>query len=239
MRSPAVHAHPVPWSRDWGAEHSTRTAGAVTLYAPQALEIIDQVTRRLAAQHAPEISEPTVRALVLDSFRRYRHLDHPSTHGRALAAQLASDRLEALRWAARRGRPLPPSFLFVCSGNAGRSQLAAALLRATAPRAARVMSAGENPAARVLPAVTDTLDELGIPSFGEYPKPVTPEFVAAADHIIVLNCDDRLESLDGRAFRTWSIMLESTSGRPGMRHTRDQIAEHVGALARELGISGA
>ncbi len=210
----------------------------MTVHAPHALEIIEQVTRRLADQHAHDVDESTVRALVLDSFRRYRHLDHPSSHGRALAAQLATDRLTALRWSARQGseRSTPPSFLFVCSGNAGRSQLAAALMRATATRTTRVLSAGETPAARVLPAVTDSLDELGIPSFGEYPKPVTPEFVAAADHIVVLNCDDRLDALEGRAFRTWSIMLESTSGRQGLRHTRDQIAEHVQALAREFDV---
>ena len=100
------------------------------------------------------------------------------------------------------------------------------------------MSAGERPAARVLPAVTDSLDEIGIPSFGEYPKPVTPEFVAAADHIVVLNCDDGLDALDGHAFRTWSIMLESTGGKQGLRHTRDQIAEHVRALTREFSASG-
>lgn len=209
----------------------------MTLHAPQALEIIEMVARRLSDQYGSWADEAAVRALVLDSFRRYRHLDHPANHGRALAAQLAADRLEALRFSAQRGaRPTPPSFLFVCSGNAGRSQLAAALLRASAPLSTRVLSAGEHPAARVLPAVSDTLDELGIPTFGEYPKPVTPEFVDAADHIIVLNCDDGLDSLEGRAFRTWSIMLESTSGRQGLRHTRDQIAEHVRALAREHGI---
>lgn len=213
----------------------------MTLHAPHSLEIIEQVTERLAGQHARDVDEPTVRALVLDSFRRYRHLDHPSSHGRALAAQLASDRLEAMRWTARRGSalPAPPSFLFLCSGNAGRSQLAAAIMRASAPRATRVMSAGETPAARVLPAVTDSLDEIGIPSFGEYPKPVTPEFVAAADHIVVLNCDDRLEVLDGRAYRTWSIMLESTSGKQGLRHTRDQIAQHVAGLTAEFGLTPA
>ncbi len=212
----------------------------MTVHGPQTLEIIEEVTQRLSDQHARAIDESVVRALVLDSFRRYRHLDHPANHGRALAAQLAADRLEALRFRARHAsRPAPPSFLFVCSGNAGRSQIAGALMRSIAPLSTRVVSAGEHPAARVLPAVTDTLDELGIPSFGEYPKPVTPEFVAAADHIVVLNCDDALESLEGREFRTWSIMLESTSGRPGLRRTRDQIAEHVFGLAAEFGLTPA
>ncbi len=209
----------------------------MTVHAPHALEIIEQVSRRLAVQHAGMLDDASVHDIVLDSFRRYRHLDHPANHGRALAAQLAADRLEALRYIANRGADSPPSFLFVCSGNAGRSQIAAAMLRAIAPRATRVMSAGEHPAARVLPAVIDTLDEQGIPSFGEYPKPIAPEFVAAADQIVVLNCDDELTALEGREFRTWSIGLESTSGRQGLRHTRDQIAQQVHDLARAHGLT--
>jgi len=107
-------------------------------------------------------------------------------------------------------------------------------MRAMTPASTRIVSGGDRPAARILPAAIEALDEVGVPTFGEYPKPVTPELVAAADHIVVLNCDDQLEVLDGRTFRTWSVRLESTSGKQGMRHTRDEIAEHVRALAREL-----
>lgn len=209
----------------------------MTVQAPDALAIVERVADRLVGRYAPQFSDEFVRDIVLDSLRRYRHLDHPSQHARALTAQLADDRLEALQWVERhRAAQRPVSVLFICSGNAGRSQLAAAILRAVTPAECRIVSAGGNPAARILPAVIETLDEVGVAVFGEYPKPVTPEFVAAADHIVMLNCNDRLDDLEGHAFRTWSISLDSTSGKSGIRHTRDLIGAHVRELALELGL---
>lgn len=209
----------------------------MTVQAPDALAVVGRIADRLVGKYAGRFSHEQVREIVVDSLRRYRHLDHPSQHARALTVQLAEDRLEALLWVERYQQiPRPPSVLFICSGNAGRSQLAAAVLRAIAPIETRVMSAGDHPAARILPAVLETLDEVGVPLFGEYPKPVTPEFVAAADHLVVLNCSDRLDELEGHSFRTWTISLDSTSGKSGMRHTRDLIAVYVRELALELGI---
>ena len=209
----------------------------MTVHAPHALDVIERVALRLASQYRDQVDDELARSIVLDSFRRYRHLDHPSSHSRSLAAQLAADRLEALQWMTSRtvGDSLA-SFLFICSGNAGRSQLAASLLRAIAPLGTRVVSAGEAPAARVLPGVTEALDELGIAAFGEYPKPIAPEFVMAADHIVVLNCHDELDALAGRDYRRWDISLDRTSGKHGMRVARDGIAVEVRALALEHGI---
>ncbi|MBX9472581.1 low molecular weight phosphatase family protein [Microcella sp.] len=209
----------------------------MTVQTPDALAIVERVADRLVGKYVGQFELAQVRDIVIDSLRRYRHLDHPSQHARALTAQLADDRLDALLWIERtRELPRPPSVLFLCSGNAGRSQLAAAVLRAITPAGTRIVSAGDRPAARILPAVIETLDEVGVPLFGEYPKPATPEFIAAADHIIVLNCNDSLDELEGHAFRTWSIALDSTSGKAGIRHTRDLIAAHVRELAREFGI---
>lgn len=209
----------------------------MTVHAPHALEVLDRVAHRLASHYSGQIDDETVREIVIDSFRRYRHLDHPSSHARSLAAQFSADRLDALRWLANRPTAgKPASFVFVCSGNAGRSQLAGALMRAIAPLGTRVVSAGESPASRVLPGVTEALDELGIPAFGEYPKPIAPEFVAAADTIVVLNCADELVALEGRDYLRWNIPLDRTSGKQGMRFTRDHIAVEVRALALDHGI---
>ncbi len=209
----------------------------MTVQAPDALAIAERIADRLAGRYGGEFSNALVHDIVLDSLRKYRHLNHPSQHARALTAQLAADRLDALRWVRmHRDETRPPSVFFVCSGNAGRSQLAAAVLRAIAPAETRVVSAGDVPAARILPAVVETLDEVGVALFGEYPKPLTPEFVEAADHIVVLNCNDRLDDLGGHAFRTWNISLDSTSGKSGIRQTRDLIVAHVRDLALELGI---
>jgi len=209
----------------------------MTRHAPESLHIVDHIVHRLHGRFGSAFDSAVVRETVLDSVRRYRHLDHPSHHRRSRAAQLATDRLDARLWAAGHDAgSRPASVLFICSGNAGRSQIAAAMLRAIAPATWRIASAGDRPAARILPAAIEALDELGVAMFGEYPKPLTPELVEAADYIVVLNCNDRLEALDGHAFRTWNIMLESTSGKTGMRRTRDEIVDHVYLLAIELGL---
>ena len=212
-------------------------SAAVTIHVPNAVDIIERVTERLMRRHGDAVDDDVVRAIVIDSYRSYRHLDHPSAHARSLAAQLAADRLEALRRSLQKSDPgRAPSFLFICSGNAGRSQLAAAVMRAITRRPTVVMSGGETPAARILAPVIEALDEVGVPIFGEYPKPVTAEFVAAADHIIVLNCTDRLEVLDGHSFQTWGFSLENTSGKQGLRQTRDHIVAAVTTLARDNGL---
>jgi len=210
----------------------------VTLHAPRAVDVLDAVAGRLTRRYARVASADQVQALVLDSARRYRHLDHPAAHARSLTAQLASDRLEALRWTAvGRGRAsTPPSFLFVCAGNGGRSQLAAALMRAAVAPGVRVTSAGVSPVARILPAVIESLDERGIPTFGEYPKPITPEFVGAADVIVQFDCGDPLDDLAGPTLQTWSLAAEAASGKAGMRRQRDELAAAVVRLARSHGL---
>jgi len=244
LRSPPVHGTRVCWANadDGAPGYRTRRNGSVvSLQAPEAIGIAERITDRLigrdSGRDSGRVDDETVREIVLDSMRRYRHLDHPASHVRALAAQLARDRIDALEWSEQPRRlKLPASFLFICAGNAGRSQIAAAVMRAIAPRATRTVSAGDHPAPRILPAVIDALDEIGVPAFGEYPKPLTPEFVAAAQHIVVLDCDDALELLNGRARLRWSIPLDSHSGKQAVRHMRDQIAEQVRRLARDVGL---
>ncbi|GAA1727848.1 arsenate reductase ArsC [Microcella frigidaquae] len=210
----------------------------MTLHAPRALDVLDRISERLARRYSRVAPVEQVRELVLDSARRYRHLDHPTAHARALTAQLAADRLEALRWrAASQGRAAaPPSFLFVCAGNGGRSQLAAALMRAAVAPGVRVASAGVDPVARILPAVIESLDELGVSTVGEYPKPITPEFVAAADVVVQFDCGDPLDHLAGPALQTWSLAGGAGSGKGGMRRTRDELAQAVVRLARQRGL---
>lgn len=213
----------------------------MTLPAPRVVDTLERVAERLAARYGRTLPAEQVHALVLDSARRYRHLDHPAAHTRTLTAQLAADRLEALRWrAAIRGRAgAAPSFLFVCAGNGGRSQLAAALMRATVAPSVRVTSAGVLPVARILPAVIESLDELAVPTFGEYPKPITPEFVAAADVVVQFDCGDPLDDLAGAAVQTWHPGVEGGAGKGGMRRTRDELARSVQRLAREHGLAAA
>ncbi|HEX2155650.1 MAG TPA: metalloregulator ArsR/SmtB family transcription factor, partial [Actinomycetes bacterium] len=83
-----------------------------------------------------------------------------------------------------------PEVLFVCVHNAGRSQMAAALLDHHARGKVHVRSAGSAPGDRINPAAVAAMDEVGIVLSREFPKPLTDEFVKAADVVITMGCGD-------------------------------------------------
>ena len=83
-----------------------------------------------------------------------------------------------------------PEVLFVCVQNAGRSQIAAAMLDHYAGGRVHVRSAGSTPADQINPAVVVAMSELGIDISKEFPKPMTDEVVQAADAVITVGCGD-------------------------------------------------
>ena len=123
-----------------------------------------------------------------------------------------------------------PEVLFVCVHNAGRSQMAAALLDHHAEGRVNVRSAGSTPADRINPAVIAVMDEVGIDLSKELPKPLSTEAVAAADVVVSMGCGDACPFLPGKRYLDWD--LPDPSGLPvaEVRPIRDRID----ALVREL-----
>jgi arsenate reductase len=93
-----------------------------------------------------------------------------------------------------------PEVLFVCVHNAGRSQMAAALLHHYAAGRVRVRSAGSDPASEINPAVVAVMGELGLDLTSEFPKPLTGDAVQAADVVITMGCGDACPSYPGRRY---------------------------------------
>ncbi|MGI8308852.1 hypothetical protein [Saccharopolyspora hattusasensis] len=83
-----------------------------------------------------------------------------------------------------------PEVLFVCVHNAGRSQMAAALLQHHAQGKVAVRSAGSAPAETLNPAVLAVMGELGLDLSAEFPKKLTTDAVEAADVVITMGCGD-------------------------------------------------
>jgi arsenate reductase (thioredoxin) len=127
-----------------------------------------------------------------------------------------------------------PEVLFVCVHNAGRSQMAAALLYHHAQGRVRVRSAGSAPAETINPAVIAVLAELGLDLTKEYPKPLTREAVKAADVVITMGCGDACPVFPGKRYLDWD--LTDPAGRPveEVRPIRDEIDARVRALLAEL-----
>jgi arsenate reductase (thioredoxin) len=127
-----------------------------------------------------------------------------------------------------------PSVLFVCVHNAGRSQMAAALLSDMAGDRIEVRSAGTEPADRVNPAAVAALAELGIDIGTAAPKILTRDAVQTSDVVITMGCGDTCPYFPGVSYRDWT--LPDPAGQPlaAVRAIRDDIAGRVRALITEL-----
>jgi arsenate reductase (thioredoxin) len=127
-----------------------------------------------------------------------------------------------------------PEVLFVCVHNAGRSQMAAALLDHYAQGSVRVRSAGSAPADEINPAVVEAMAEIGIDISAELPQPLTEEAVRDADAVIAMGCGDACPVYPGKRYLDWD--LPDPAGRPveEIRSIRDEIDGRVRTLLDEL-----
>jgi len=127
-----------------------------------------------------------------------------------------------------------PEVLFVCVHNAGRSQMAAALLDHHAGGRVRVRSAGSEPTYRVNPAVVQAMAEVGLDISKEFPKPLTDVAVREADVVITMGCGEACPIYPGKKYLDWD--LPDPSGRPveEVRPIRDEIDRRIRALLAEL-----
>jgi len=146
--------------------------------------------------------------------------------------------------ATRSGHPATrkPRVLFVCVKNAGKSQMAAGLMRQIAGDAVDVRSAGTRPGTALNDLSVASLLEVGVDITGEHPKALTDEMVRAADVVVTLGPDARVDEVEGTEFQTWITDEPSEHGIDGierMRLVRDDIATRVRALARDLGAAPA
>ena len=131
-----------------------------------------------------------------------------------------------------------PSVMFVCVKNGGKSQMAAGLMRQLAGDRVAVESAGTRPGTSVNALSVASLDEVGVDISDQTPKPVTDELVRAADVVVTLGRDARVEPVPGTRFETWETDEPSERGIDGierMRLVRDDIAARVHELAARLG----
>lgn len=131
-----------------------------------------------------------------------------------------------------------PEVLFVCVHNAGRSQMAAALLQHHAGDAVVVRSAGSAPADDVNPAVVEAMAEWGIDlrAAGATPKQLEDAAVEASDVVITMGCGDACPFYPGRRYEDWALDDPAGRGVDAVRPIRDEIRQRVLDLIASLGI---
>ena len=127
-----------------------------------------------------------------------------------------------------------PQVLFVCVHNAGRSQMAAALLDREAHGRVQVTSAGSQPAGEINPAVLQAMTEIGLDLSRQFPKPLTGDQVQAADIVITMGCGDTCPIYPGRRYLDWDFPDPAGLSLDQIRPIRDEIARRVHRLLTEL-----
>jgi arsenate reductase (thioredoxin) len=127
-----------------------------------------------------------------------------------------------------------PEVVFVCVQNAGRSQIAAALLDHYADGRVHVRSAGSQPAARINPDVVTAMAEVGIDVSKEFPKPLTDEVIAAADAVVTMGCGDACPFYPGKRYEDWEVDDPAETDLAGVRRIRDDIDERVRRLLDDV-----
>jgi arsenate reductase len=127
-----------------------------------------------------------------------------------------------------------PQVLFVCVHNAGRSQMAAALLHHHAAGRVEVRSAGSTPADEINPAVRAAMAEIGIDLLSAHPQLLTTDAVHASDVVITMGCGDACPIFPGHRYLDWDLTDPAGKTLDQIRPIRDDIDRHVRALLGEL-----
>jgi arsenate reductase (thioredoxin) len=127
-----------------------------------------------------------------------------------------------------------PEVLFVCVHNAGRSQMAAALLAREAHGRITVRSAGTAPASEIHPVVRQAMAEVGLDVSKEFPKALTTDAVEAADVVITMGCGDACPVFPGKRYLDWELDDPAGKNLDEVREIRDEIADRVRSLVEEL-----
>jgi arsenate reductase (thioredoxin) len=127
-----------------------------------------------------------------------------------------------------------PERLFVCIHNAGRSQMAAALLDHQAAGRVRATSAGSQPADQLNPVVVQAMAEIGLDISREFPKPLTTEKVHAAAVVITMGCGDACPIYPGKRYEDWDLPDPASLSIDASRPIRDAIRDRVQTLLNDL-----
>ena len=129
---------------------------------------------------------------------------------------------------------MTPTVLFVCVHNAGRSQMAAGLVKLHSGGRIHVRSAGSAPGDHIDVAVIEAMAEVGVDLSAEFPKPLSDEFVRAADLVVTMGCGDACPIYPGKRYEDWELEDPAGKDLDTIRGIRDEIDARVRRLVAEL-----
>jgi protein-tyrosine-phosphatase len=203
------------------------------------LTIDQQLALRTAASNLAREFDGTFGT---ETIERFLYSSYDEFAGRAvvlnylplLAERFARQRLRALAKVEGKHHTGTPVVLFLCTHNAGRSQMALGFFQHLADNRAIAWSGGSEPALQVNHAAVAAMRERGIDISGEYPKPWTDEVVRAADVVVTMGCGDACPVFPGRRYEDWDLDDPAGLDLADLRPIRDDIERRVRHLLAEI-----
>lgn len=176
----------------------------------------------------------TIERFLITSYDEFGARFTNDTYLPMFAERFARQRLSALARVEGKSDDHRPVVLFLCTHNAGRSQMALGYFNELAGDRAVAWSGGSEPGTSVNPAAIEAMAEVGIDISQEFPKPWTDEIVRAADVVITMGCGDACPIFPGKRYEDWAISDPNGLGLDSVRPIRDEIKGRVEALLAQI-----
>jgi protein-tyrosine-phosphatase len=192
---------------------------------------------RLAGEFADIYGMQTIERFLHSSYDQFASSSTVPHFLPLLAERFARQRLGALARVDGRHRDGKPVVLFLCTHNAGRSQMALGFFQHLTGDAAVAWSGGSEPGLEINPSAVAAMAERGIDITGEYPKPWTDEIVRAADVVVTMGCGDACPIFPGKRYDNWDLDDPAGLSIEQVRPIRDDLERRVRHLLDELHIT--
>jgi arsenate reductase (thioredoxin) len=209
---------------------------------PQHIPIDQQLALRTAAtrladEFAAIYGSETIERFLHGSYDQFATFSTVPHFLPLLAERFARQRLNALARVEGHHRDGKPVVLFLCTHNAGRSQMALGFFQHLAGDQAVAWSGGSEPGSQINPSAVAAMAERGVDITGEYPKPWTDEIVRAADVVITMGCGDACPIFPGKRYENWDLDDPAGLTIEKVRPIRDDLERRVRGLLDELHIT--
>jgi len=122
----------------------------------------------------------------------------------------------------------------MCIHNAGRSQMAAGLLKHLTENRVKVFSAGSKPVNELNPAAVEAMAEIGIDISQNIPMLFDERLMEEVDIVVTMGCGDTCPILPGKNYLDWQLDDPADQKIEKVREIRDQIENKVRLLTEEI-----
>jgi arsenate reductase (thioredoxin) len=195
---------------------------------------LSTAARKLASEFDGVFGEETIELFLATSYDQFADRAKFNHFLPLMAERFARQRLKALAKVEGKAHDGLPTVLFLCTHNAGRSQMAMGWFQRLAGDRAVAWSGGSEPGIEINPAAIAAMAEVGIDITDEFPKPWTDEIVRAADVVITMGCGDACPIFPGKRYEDWELDDPAGLDLDAVRPIRDEIQQRVEQLVASV-----